>query len=192
MSKEVLLAFKNTTITKEELLDELNNHQKLDNFVRGTFDNGNGKGCAVGCSLQSLSKIKGVEISYEDHLLYEKHFGVPEWLARVEDALFEGVGVKRSKTFPVEFIQAINPGADLNKIKNEFVIYILKSNLKNFDHKEYPDVKKAIDMCVALYEAPEWDESAAESARLAARLAARSIAYEDFADELLELIKKCK
>ena len=76
MSKEVLLAFKNTTITKEELLDELNNHQKLDNFVRGTFDDGNGKGCAVGCSLQTLSKIKGVEISYEDHLLYEKHLSI--------------------------------------------------------------------------------------------------------------------
>lgn len=137
-------AFTNTTMTKEELLKELKWHQEQDNIIKGTYFE-DGKGCAVGCSLESLGRKKKIKIDVEDHSLYEEHFGIPEWLARVEDILFEGMSESRSKTFPYEFIDAINIGSNLNDIENDFKIFVLESNYKNFDHAEFPNVKNSLD-----------------------------------------------
>ncbi len=55
--------------------------------------------------------------------------GIPEWLARLEDCIFEGLSKKRSKKWPLEFSDAINIGADLNKIKIPFIVFILEQNI---------------------------------------------------------------
>ena len=68
-----------------------------------------GKGCAVGCTIHSA-----------DHNQYEKKLGIPIWLARVEDRLFEGMSNKSAKAWPEQFLRAINPGADLNKVRAPF------------------------------------------------------------------------
>src|SRR5690606_25985304 len=108
-----------------------------------------GKGCAVGCSLNSIAQIKKIGLDCSEHNLYEEYLGVPEWLAKVEDTIFEGIPDKRRKTWPVEFGEAINEGADLNKIKVPFIVYILQSNievqkrlLKNTQDKEIRGVIK--------------------------------------------------
>ena len=112
------------TITKAEFVKELRAHQKADNFISGSYWNEEQqKGCAVGCSLESISRIKKIKFSFDDHSMYPKHLGIPEWLARLEDAIFEGVSIERSKRWPVEFAEAINEGADLEKIKTPFLIF---------------------------------------------------------------------
>lgn len=143
-------AFVNTTMTKQEIIDALKWHQEQDNFIKGQYFE-DGKGCAVGCSLESVARLKKIKISYEDHGQYEKHFGVPRWLAKVEDVIFEGLPLERSKTWPLEFVQAINVGANLDNVKAPFVIFILESNLENFDNKKYPVVVEAINTCIDLY-----------------------------------------
>jgi len=119
---EQILAFKQG-ITKTEFLSEIKNHQKLDNFVKGSYW-GDGKGCAVGCSLESVARLKKINLSYSNHSEMERHLGVPTWLALLEDKIFEGISKERSKSWPVEFAEAINEGSDLNKIKTPFLIFI--------------------------------------------------------------------
>jgi hypothetical protein len=192
-------AFTETTMTKPEMVSALKWHQEQDNFVRGRYFK-QGKGCAVGCSLESVARIKGVTLSYTDHKSYEPHLGIPKWLAHVEDVIFEGLPLERSKAWPLEFIEAINIGSDLDKVKAPFTIFVLESNLANFDHEKNPDVVKVINSCIDLYKQyPEGPSAAGSAARSAASSAAssaawsaaRSAAYVKFADKLIELIKEC-
>ena len=65
-------AFTNTIMTKQELLKELRIHQKHDNFIKGSYgkyigDSKHFKGCAVGCSIESLSRKKNVQVEFSDH-----------------------------------------------------------------------------------------------------------------------------
>ncbi len=179
------------TITKTEFVKELRAHQKADNFISGSYWNERAKkGCAVGCSLESISRIKKIKFSFNDHSMYAKHLGIPEWLAHVEDTIFEGVSIERSKRWPVEFAEAINEGADLEKIKTPFLIFILQNSLVSienvqFDALKFPDVKASIEQTkiavTQMIEAQQSENaekiSAAESAAWsAARSAARSAA----------------
>lgn len=140
-------------IKKDELLNELKKHQKLDAFIQGTYgkENGTFKGCAVGCSIYSLRTLTGENLDFSNHKLYPEHLGIPEWLAILEDKIFEGISVKRSKTWPVEFIEAIHEGADLEKIKGPFLIKVLESCYETFDHVKYPEVKTVIDQAIELW-----------------------------------------
>ena len=203
-------------ISKEEFVKEMKWHQQMDNFEKGTYgDLESVNACSVGCALKSVSKLKNIRLSTNDHQEFENHLGVPEWLARLNDQLFEGVSLERSKMWPVEFSEAINEGADLDKVKTPFLCFVLRNTIESMDAVKYdiennPDVTKAIlgskdavnQMIDALESGDEskisaaWSaarsaESAAESARSAAWSAARSAAFEKYADHLLFLIKEC-
>lgn len=144
--------FENTPVTKKKFLFHLKEHKRRDSFLQGQysgFSKGIFRGCAVGCSIRSIAKTLGEGLDFEDHSLYEKYLGVPEWVAVVEDGIFEGISKKRAKTFPVEFGEALNEGSDLNSIKTPFIIYLMEDSLKTLesisvDKEEY---KKVFD-CV--------------------------------------------
>ncbi len=154
---------------KESYLSQVIDHQKADEVIKGKYWE-NGKGCAVGCTIHS-----------SDHKDYEMELGIPEWLARVEDTLFEGMSTIKSKTWAEDFLQSIPLGVDLNQIKSKFLLIVLKSTYDTFDHVKFPDVKESLDTVVNLYESGETDldkfNSAANSAANAAANAANSAAY---------------
>ena len=187
-------AFVNTPITKKEFVKNLKWHQEQDAFVAGAYDAEDGlafKGCAVGCSIHSIQlALKTKEdLKYSDHSLYERYLGVPAWIAHLEDTIFEGLPVDRQKTWPVEFGEAINVGADLDKIKHPFLIFLMEENLKTldaleFDREEFKDVadsieqtKKAIELTIKYHRAQ--NEAARSAAWSAAGLAARSKAWSE-------------
>ena len=194
-------AFLNDPELKTGLVAEVRKHREQDQIIKGTYGKMNGvwKGCAVGCSIRSFNLLRGTDHDTSDHAVYEQ-FGIPQWLARVQDTIFEGLPEERSVLWPEEFWTAIVPGADLDKVKTPFILFILRSNLKNFDHAKFPDVKAAIDGVIALYESGEPSESAAWSAgsaawsawesaaAWAAESAAAWAAYVGFANKLLELL----
>jgi hypothetical protein len=184
-----LLAYKKG-IKKRDFVAELEAHARADNFLKGTYDKGE-KGCAVGCSLKSVAKLKGITLTPSDHREYEAHLGIPEWLARLEDTLFEGMTLERSKTWPVEFAKAIRIGSNLEKAKMPFLVMVLEHSLSSldacvYDEAAHPQVKAAIEgsraavkqMIAAQKSGNEADiqaaRSAAESAAWSARSAARS------------------
>ena len=119
-------------ITKEEFVRETKLQAGLDHFLKGTYSRGI-KGCAVGCAIKSISKLKHITLTTDDHKNLEVYLGIPEWLARLEDTLFEGVSLEYSKQWPVEFAEAINTGADLNTIEVPFRIFILETNISNME-----------------------------------------------------------
>jgi hypothetical protein len=127
------------TISKTEFVKELKAHQAADNFVRGSYWE-RGKGCAVGCSLEAISRIKSLKFSFDNHKLYEAHLGIPEWMARLEDSIFEGIGEQRAKVWPVEFAEAIHVGADLEKAKVPFLIMVLEHSLSSMSAAKYAAV----------------------------------------------------
>lgn len=188
-------AFHNDIKIKDQYMARVMAHFDADELIKGTYWK-DGKGCAVGCTIHS-----------GDHALYEVELGIPEWLARLEDRIFEGLPNGKAKEWPVKFLAAIHVGADLDKIKSPFLIFVLESTLDKFDHAKSPEVKKAIDDVISLHKQENVTESAWAAARFAAwsaagaaRSAARSAAwsaagaaaYIKFADKLLELLGNCK
>lgn len=160
-----MIAYHGKQETKDFYIARVKRHRELDELVQGIAWE-NGKGCAVGCTLESY-----------DHRAYETELGIPEWLARVEDSIFEGLTKADALAWPEQFLASINPGADLNKVEHPFIIFVLRSNLKNFDNEKYPDVARVTNDIIALHERDEPDESLAWSAAWSAASAAKSAAW---------------
>lgn len=198
---------------KADLIDEMKKHQEADDFLKGTYakQNGRFKGCAVGCSVQSLIVRRGVKIAHNDHAALGDAIGAPEWLMRLQDTLFENLPEKESKAFPVKFYEAMPVGVNLDPVKWKFCAFILKGNiervlsLKDIEDNLREQVVTAIQGVLSVHEkaiqSGEWDQSAAESAASAAGSAARSAArsaawsaesaaYIKYADNLLELLRE--
>jgi hypothetical protein len=138
-------AFHNKQEIKNKYIQRMKNHIASDELVRGlTFENG--KGCAVGCTLNKYN-----------HEAYETELGIPRWLAKLEDTLFENMNLEKSKTFPLLFLESINIGANLDNIKTPFLIYILESILNKLDHNRFSNVLQSINNVINLYKSNEKD-----------------------------------
>lgn len=116
-----MLTFTYTPVSKAQLLAVLDRHAAADSFTRNTYWL-NGKGCAVGCSLQSFTE------RVADHSEYERLFGIPLELAQVQDAIFEGLPEKDAKAWPVRFVEAIPEGKDLSLVWPRFVFWLLTNH----------------------------------------------------------------
>ena len=132
-------AFHNDIKIKEKYLARVIAHQRADNLIRGEGWDGK-KGGAVGCTLENY-----------DHALYPIELGIPVWLARVEDELFEKMSVEKSKTWPENFLNSINIGADLEQVKAPFISMLLKHCLKSldevvFDESKFPVAAEAVTL----------------------------------------------
>ena len=184
-----VLAYKNKPALKKMFVAEVINHRKQDQLIKGTYgkENGKFKGCAVGCGVHTLNMKLGKTYSYDDHSAYEKELGIPEWLARLEDTIFEGLPVKESKLWPEQFAKAIPVGVGFKIVKWQFCAYLMKENIDRVLKLKISDelkeqVVSAIRQILELHEksiktgrsaesAAESAESAAESAESAARSA---------------------
>ena len=169
---------------KREFVKEIKWHQDQDKIIQGTYgkgSNGDFRGCAVGCSVHSLNRLKNKQYATDNHAIYETELGIPEWLARLEDTIFEGLPTEKAKAWPLRFSKAIPVGADLEPVKWQFCAFILSENIERVltldiaaDLKE--QVVNAIRGVLNLHETAiktgKWDESAARSARAAAYAAA--------------------
>jgi hypothetical protein len=136
-----MLSFHGKEEIKQKYIDRVIAHQQADRLLKGATGKDN-KGCAVACTLDMVY----------DHSRYPIELGIPEWLARVEDTLFEGMNLEKSKTWPELFLKAIPIGVDLEPVKWKFLCMVLRSTFDTFDHAMFPDVKKATDRVIAAWE----------------------------------------
>ena len=157
---------------KAKYLKRLKAHAKADEIIQGIGWK-NGKGCAVGCTLENYK-----------HRQYEVELGIPEWLAYLEDRIFEGLQKEDAMKFPVQFLSAVPVGiADdaMYKLRCDLDYQRLSILLKE-QTKLYPDddfgVNKALKEVMRLnqeYVDPEHEDwSSAWSAESAVRSSARS------------------
>ncbi len=180
-------AFIDCVETKEIALKRAAEHRAADNFIQGTYDDKNGKGCSVGCMMKPF---KGEDESW--HEAAERVHGIPQALAFLQDRMFEGLEVGKAKAWTERFYNAIPVGADLDLVVPRFMHWMMTDPEGIRKHADHQGLK-AIDTVADLYERrlkgdtisiEEW-----EAAAWAAEAAARAAAYERMADKLIELIE---
>ena len=88
-------AFHNNLHTQQEFQTRVQGHYDADEIIHGVYWK-NGKGCAIGCMIHS-NNHKDLELLY----------GIPEWIGRLVDVLFEGMENKYSKEFVLDFTNII-------------------------------------------------------------------------------------
>jgi hypothetical protein len=108
-----LLAFHNDPAIKAKYVARVKAHTLADEIRQGFYWQ-NGKGCAVGCTIEG-----------NDHNRYETELGIPQQIARVEDGLFEALSETDAKAFPLQFLEAIPVGADLSMVVSNLMLDIL-------------------------------------------------------------------
>lgn len=108
-----LLAFQGNPEIKKKYLERLEMHHANDEIVKGGHWN-NGKGCAVGCTLNGHN--------IHD---YENKLGIPIELAYLEDNIFQGLENDIYKDFPIRFLSSININSNLEMIFYKFIYWML-------------------------------------------------------------------
>ncbi len=213
-----MLSYHNDENLKALVVAEMKNHQKKDQFIKGTYEklNSKFKGCAIGCTIDSVNKIFGRSYKTSEHKVFEEALGIPEWLARLQDSFFENLPVGDNSQFAVDFLSAVPTGVNLEPVKWKFCSFILKEGIDrillqhNLSEELMDQVVSAMRGVLNLHESAintgEWDLEAAELAELAAESAAESAAelarsaawsaesaeYRRYANELIRLLKDSK
>jgi len=95
-----LIAFHGDPAIKQKYLDRVKAHALADEIIQGKYWE-NGKGCAVGCI---------VETSEDPHETMSKELGWPLWLCRLTDKLHEGQLNVDSKKWPPKIVAAVSTG----------------------------------------------------------------------------------
>ena len=164
MSAMGLLAYHNNPAIKAKYIGRMHAHLEADDLVRGTYWK-NGKGCAIGCTVHS-----------SEHKAYETELGMPEWFARLEDKIFEGMSEPVSRQFPIDLLSVIPVGFEKwDKLYHEFCIFLLY-DICEFDRAKYPDVASIVDAVIRLHE--HWtktDDQTWKAVELTAQLAMQAV-----------------
>ena len=111
-----MLSYHGDSAIKEKYIARMKAHMAADELVQGIGWEKNGvtRGCAVGCTLDAYN-----------HAAYEIELGIPRILAHLEDRIFEGLSVKESRDFPLNFLEAVPVGKDLSNVYKHFFIWML-------------------------------------------------------------------
>jgi len=167
-------AYHNDPAIKSKLLADLQAHADADRLVKGQYWE-NGKGCAVGCTLQSL----GATSNADDHAEYETRLGIPQMLARLEDTIFEGLPNTDAMRWPMRFSAAITPGADLSRVGWHWLHWLLTDGLPRVnDAAVTAAIKQCADVLLPLMRGESVGRVAADAAYAAyAAGAAGAAAY---------------
>lgn len=113
-----MLSFHNDEKVKQKYIERIKKHKEADAIIQGTGWE-NGRGCAVGCTLENY-----------DHSRYPIELGLPEWLAHLEDAIFEGLEKKDALEWPLKFLESIPIGVDVENVKHRLAIYRMDNLIK--------------------------------------------------------------
>lgn len=125
-------AFHGDESLKQQLVEMIKWHEKQDKIVQGKYGIKYGRGftedfrgCAVGCAINSLRKIKRVKADAGSFREYSEMVGIPFWVIRVEECIFEMLPRGKAKLFPLAFTEAIKVGSDLEPLLPKFISEII-------------------------------------------------------------------
>lgn len=164
-------AFHNDPAIKAKYQARLAEHRRLGQLAQGigfVIAGGLIKGCAVGCTLDNY-----------DHTRYPIELGLPEWLAHLEDCIFEGLPAGDAEQFAEDFLEAIPVGADASDVRRKLAILRQQGNLARLEGVAEPyaeECRMAIRRVIQWHEAgePESERSAVAAAAKAGERSAES------------------
>lgn len=173
MTKTELRAFKNSTFTKAQAVANAKMHRDQDHLMAGLYyENGSAewKGCSVGCFTKDPNG---------GHDRYPELFGLPTWLAKFQDMMFEQLPQEDKAWWHVSLFSAIKTGQDMEIVLHRFMGHVLTGRLV-FDAEKFPQVQAVIEKCASLHDlaaSGAMPRSAAYSAACSAHL---KLLAEDF------------
>jgi hypothetical protein len=138
-----MLAYHGDPAIKAKYLARVKAHREADVLTQGVGweSNGTTRGCAVGCTLEAY-----------DHSRYPVELGIPEVIANLEDAIFEGLPRAEAMRWPEAFLKAIKPGSDLSMVWPRFAVWLLSSRgSPMFKQAQNETVKHAVTGVAVLY-----------------------------------------
>lgn len=157
------ISFHGKQENKDAVLADIAKHEEMDAYIKGVYwDEIQQKGCAIGCLIKS-----------GNHADYEEKFGIPKWLARLEDRIFEGLDIKESKKWPRRFMEAMPIGMD-GKYFDAVFRYIAIKRIDSTPEIVDEACKQAVANIRQLHVTNEQDSAVWSAASLAASSAARA------------------
>jgi hypothetical protein len=108
-----MLSYHNDLEIKRKYIARVKKHRELDHLEQrlGWRNDGKTKGCAIGCTLEAY-----------DHSRYPIELGLPEWLARLEDVIFESLPREQAMYWPEKLLEAIPVGVDVEPVRHRLAI----------------------------------------------------------------------
>ncbi len=144
---KTLQAFNNKKYEKDFYVKRLIHHRKMEHLVQGTGWESNGEthGCAIGCLFEKY-----------DHQLGPRLIGLPEWLLRLCDHLFEKLPSREANEFAIDWVKAIPVGADVGPVKRQLAIWRCEISLVRLKDNKEPyaiECRNAIQLVIAYHNA---------------------------------------
>tara|TARA_S200002703_G_scaffold4693_2_gene5822 strand:+ start:20190 stop:20912 length:723 start_codon:yes stop_codon:yes gene_type:complete len=144
-----LISFHGDPAVKEKYVNRLKEHRRLEHLRQGVGWDQNQddiKGCAIGCILEDYN-----------HSLFPSELGLPEWLARLIDTIFEGLPKGEAEQFAEDVLDAIPVGVCVEHVRHGIAIKRLTSLLKPLkDNQENyaKEVRDAINKVIKWHRNP--------------------------------------
>lgn len=157
---------------KAKYLKLAKTHRDADRFIQGKWidegkdEKGMHRGCFYGCLMQSDNDV----LTSASQVL-----GLPEWIVRVSEKIFEGLPKEKAVEFPVKLFEAMPTTINTEQVWKDWNYTILMDK-KRGQYKycgSNKECKKVVKQCADLFKQEEIDESAAESAARSAAESAR-------------------
>ena len=175
---------------KRVILEGIEEHRQLDLLAAGSYRTNAGKVCAIGCQVGTLREHdpeRYGRLCWNDHAGLAQALGLPEWLLRLEDRLFERLPLEARLEWPGRLIGAIPVGVDLEPVRYRWRASLLQ---RRIDAGADPGgvVSRVRDLCLRagsgdMPSASEWRDARAEAlAALAAAEAWAAAAAEEEAE----------
>lgn len=123
----MLVAYNNDPKLKSALVREIKWHQKQDRIVQGQYGSCGEefRGCAIGCAINSLSRVQKKCLPTDRHMVLQEELGIPVEIAHLIDAIFEELSQADAMGWPLRVAKAVKPGADLSMVIPHFLYWIL-------------------------------------------------------------------
>ena len=164
---------------KEVILAVIAEHRRLDLLAGGAYHTLDGRVCAIGCQVGTLREHdpeRYGRLLWNDHASLAQALGIPEWLLRLEDCIFERLPLDDRLEWPGRLISAIPVGVDLELVRYRWRVSLLQ---RRIDAGRDPGgvVSRVRDLCLRAGSgdaprASEWSKAEAAAAMAAAYLAA--------------------
>lgn len=124
---ETTLTYRGDPDLKATLVADMREHQRLDRLVQGKYLWPDGKGCAVGCTISGrlLAELGSLD-AVEEHVrmfggwnaTWAQVTGLPVWLGRLDDTVFEGLAMEDARVWPVRVLDAVPVGVDIGPVRD--------------------------------------------------------------------------
>ena len=145
-----ILSYHGSPAVKHFHVEQARRHLATGTLLAGTYGEGSGenfRACSVGCMAHDIDPTRK-----DFHAVVAEHAGWPEWLVRLNDAVFENLPSPERNTFHVKLREAVPVGVDLEPVLHKLAIRrldrLIAAQTKALEAKRAYGVHEAIEKVI--------------------------------------------